>query len=169
MRLLYAGNAVSKVKSKDAVKLITVRTTAFPAANAAGGSAGKEDIAAVSQDKSEYNGAELTKVQGFDSGQGWLVECRPLFFFWFLVLIFDRLVPWPKVSGFCLVWWARSGVQYRVFFHSCRPAFPCRATYVGTERSFEIQTTVQELVFSFLPPASPCRATARTSAARAWL
>lgn len=60
-RPIYAGNAISKVKSKDAVKLITVRPTAFPAANVAGGNAEKQDVAAVSQDKVEYNGAELIK------------------------------------------------------------------------------------------------------------
>src|ERR1700755_2183280 len=35
-RLIYAGNAVQTVRSKDAKKVITVRTTAFQAAGAGG-------------------------------------------------------------------------------------------------------------------------------------
>ena len=38
-RPMYAGNAVAKVRSKDAVKVLTVRATAFEKAAAAGGSA----------------------------------------------------------------------------------------------------------------------------------
>ncbi|HKC33449.1 MAG TPA: electron transfer flavoprotein subunit alpha/FixB family protein, partial [Xanthobacteraceae bacterium] len=45
-RLIYAGNAVQTVRSKDAKKVITVRTTAFQAA-AAGGSAPVEAVGAA--------------------------------------------------------------------------------------------------------------------------
>ncbi|KND01949.1 uncharacterized protein SPPG_02456 [Spizellomyces punctatus DAOM BR117] len=41
VRPIYAGNAVATVKSKEPIKVITVRTTAFPAA-ASGGSASTE-------------------------------------------------------------------------------------------------------------------------------
>jgi electron transfer flavoprotein alpha subunit len=41
---IYAGNALATVKSADAVKVLTVRTTAFDAA-ASGGSAGVENVA----------------------------------------------------------------------------------------------------------------------------
>src|SRR5678815_888722 len=38
VRPIYAGNALATVKSKDAIKIITVRTTAFDAVAASGGS-----------------------------------------------------------------------------------------------------------------------------------
>jgi electron transfer flavoprotein alpha subunit len=38
MRLIYAGNAILKLKSNDAIKIITVRSTAFEAAKEGGGS-----------------------------------------------------------------------------------------------------------------------------------
>lgn len=36
------GNAIAKVKAKDAVKVLTVRTTAFPAAASSGSGASTE-------------------------------------------------------------------------------------------------------------------------------
>jgi len=45
VRPIYAGNALMTVKSNDAVKLITARSTAFDAAEATGGSAGTEELA----------------------------------------------------------------------------------------------------------------------------
>ena len=45
VRPIYAGNALMTVKSKDTVKLITVRSTAFDAVEATGGSASSEEIA----------------------------------------------------------------------------------------------------------------------------
>jgi electron transfer flavoprotein alpha subunit len=38
MRLIYAGNAILKLKSNDPIKIITVRGTAFEAAKEDGGS-----------------------------------------------------------------------------------------------------------------------------------
>ena len=46
-RYIYAGNALATVKSTDAKRVITVRTTAFPAAAAEGGSAEIATVAAV--------------------------------------------------------------------------------------------------------------------------
>ena len=46
-RYIYAGNALATVQTSDAQKVITVRTTAFDAAPAEGGSAGIERIDAV--------------------------------------------------------------------------------------------------------------------------
>ena len=46
-RYVYAGNALATVKSADAKRVITVRTTAFPAAAAEGGSASVETVPAV--------------------------------------------------------------------------------------------------------------------------
>jgi len=45
VRLTYAGNAVTTVQSSDKIKVITVRSTGFDAAAAAGGSAPIETIA----------------------------------------------------------------------------------------------------------------------------
>lgn len=46
-RPIYAGNAIATVQSADPVKVLTVRTTAFDPAPAAGGSAAVESVAAV--------------------------------------------------------------------------------------------------------------------------
>ncbi|KKO72894.1 electron transfer flavoprotein subunit alpha/FixB family protein [Kerstersia gyiorum] len=46
-RPIYAGNAIATVQSADTVKVLTVRTTAFDAAPADGGSAAVETVAAV--------------------------------------------------------------------------------------------------------------------------
>ena len=46
-RPIYAGNAIQTVQSSDAKKIITVRTTAFAAAAAEGGSASIEDAPAT--------------------------------------------------------------------------------------------------------------------------
>jgi electron transfer flavoprotein alpha subunit len=62
-RLIYAGNAVQTVRSKDAKKVITVRTTAFQAA-AAGGSAPVEAVgAAADPGISSFVGEELSKSE----------------------------------------------------------------------------------------------------------
>jgi electron transfer flavoprotein alpha subunit len=61
-RPIYAGNAIATVQSTDATKVITVRTTGFDAAAAAGGSAAVESIAAVADSgKSSFAGREVTK------------------------------------------------------------------------------------------------------------
>jgi electron transfer flavoprotein alpha subunit len=61
VRPIYAGNALATVQSKDAVKVITVRASAFPAA-AAGGNAGIEKVdAGPDAALSEFVGQELTK------------------------------------------------------------------------------------------------------------
>ncbi|WP_428607864.1 electron transfer flavoprotein subunit alpha/FixB family protein [Sedimenticola sp.] len=60
VRPIYAGNALATVQSSDRIKLITVRGTAFDAAES-GGSATIEPIAAgEGYTKSRYLGAELT-------------------------------------------------------------------------------------------------------------
>ncbi len=61
VRPIYAGNALATVKSADAVKVITVRTTAFEAAGE-GGSGVVEQVAAVADaGLSKLVGRELTK------------------------------------------------------------------------------------------------------------
>lgn len=49
-RPMYAGNAIATVKSKDSVKVITVRATAFDKAAAEGGSASVEAFEAADAD-----------------------------------------------------------------------------------------------------------------------
>ncbi len=61
-RPIYAGNAVATVQSSDAVKVITVRTTAFDAAAAEGGSAAVEKVAAAAVPaQSSFVGRETAK------------------------------------------------------------------------------------------------------------
>lgn len=61
-RPIYAGNAIATVQSCDIVKVLTVRTTAFTAAIASGGSATIELVAAVADfNKSKFMGREVTK------------------------------------------------------------------------------------------------------------
>lgn len=63
-RPIYAGNAIATVQSTDAKKLITVRTTAFAAADATSGSATVENIDASSNPElSSFVGAELSKSE----------------------------------------------------------------------------------------------------------
>ena len=62
-RPIYAGNAMATVRSKDAVKLITVRTTAFEAA-AEDGDVPVEEVSAVEDaGLSRFAGEELTRTE----------------------------------------------------------------------------------------------------------
>jgi electron transfer flavoprotein alpha subunit len=64
VRPIYAGNALATVQSKDAVKIITVRGTAFPPVEAEGGSAAVEAISGPgSAGLSEFVKAELSKSE----------------------------------------------------------------------------------------------------------
>jgi electron transfer flavoprotein alpha subunit len=62
VRTIYAGNAVTKVKSNDNVKIVTVRGTAFPPAES-GGSGTVENAPDFSPpvDQSSFVGQELSK------------------------------------------------------------------------------------------------------------
>lgn len=75
-RPIYAGNAIQTVKSKDAKKVITVRTSTFAAA-AAGGSAGVENVVAaadpglssfLSEEVAKSDRPELTSAKIIVSG-----------------------------------------------------------------------------------------------------
>lgn len=78
IRSVYAGNAIMTLKSKDAVKVITVRGTSFEAAEAQGGSAGSENVAVadlpvdmsqfISQELSKSDRPELTAAKSVVSG-----------------------------------------------------------------------------------------------------
>jgi electron transfer flavoprotein alpha subunit len=64
VRPIYAGNALATVKSKDAIKVITVRTTAFDAMGATGGSAQVENISAPADSGlSSFVGREVSKSE----------------------------------------------------------------------------------------------------------
>ncbi len=61
VRPIYAGNALATVKSADAVKVITVRTTAFDAAGTGGAAAVERSAAGADLGQSKLVGRELTK------------------------------------------------------------------------------------------------------------
>jgi len=80
VRPIYAGNALATVKSSDAVKVITVRTTAFDAVGN-GGSAAVETIAAGPDlGQSKLVGRELTKSARPELGAAKIIVsgCRGL-------------------------------------------------------------------------------------------
>lgn len=60
-RPIYAGNAVATVQSADAVKVATVRGTAFDAVAAEGGSAAIENLAAVTASGARFISEEIAK------------------------------------------------------------------------------------------------------------
>ena len=61
-RPIYAGNVIATVQSTDAIKVLTVRGTAFDAAPADGGSAAIEAVASAhNAGKSEFKGEEVAK------------------------------------------------------------------------------------------------------------
>ena len=63
-RLIYAGNAVQTVRSKDKTKVITVRTSTFQGTGAGGGSAPIEEAgAAADPGISTFVGEELSKSE----------------------------------------------------------------------------------------------------------
>ncbi|BBK40212.1 electron transfer flavoprotein subunit beta [Allostella vacuolata] len=64
VRPIYAGNALATVQSKDAVKVITVRTTGFGPAAAEGGNAAIESAAGAGDaGQSSFVGNELSKSE----------------------------------------------------------------------------------------------------------
>lgn len=63
-RPVYAGNAIATVESSDAIKLLTIRTTAFDAAMATGGNAPIKsgDVSALSSSElTQFVSEEITK------------------------------------------------------------------------------------------------------------
>ncbi len=94
VRPIYAGNALATVKSKDAIKIITVRTTGFDAGSATGGSASIETVQVpadqnissfVSREVSKSERPELTSAKiivsggrGMASGENFTKVLEPL-------------------------------------------------------------------------------------------
>jgi electron transfer flavoprotein alpha subunit len=62
-RLIYAGNAVQTVKSKDAKKVITVRTSTFPATGEGGSAAVEAAPSSADPGISSFVGEELSKSE----------------------------------------------------------------------------------------------------------
>ena len=64
VRPIYAGNAMATVKSADAIKVVTVRTTAFDPAPPQGGSGTIEPVAAAADPGlASFVGHELSKLE----------------------------------------------------------------------------------------------------------
>jgi electron transfer flavoprotein alpha subunit len=94
VRPIYAGNAMATVQSSDAIKVITVRTTAFPAAPATGGAAAVDNVTAaadpalssfVRQELSKSERPELTSAKivisggrGMQSGENFKKYLEPV-------------------------------------------------------------------------------------------
>jgi electron transfer flavoprotein alpha subunit len=62
-RLIYAGNAVQAVRSKDKIKVITVRTSTFQAAGEGGAAPIEEASAAADPGISSFVGEELSRSE----------------------------------------------------------------------------------------------------------
>ncbi|MCA3181545.1 MAG: electron transfer flavoprotein subunit alpha/FixB family protein [Burkholderiales bacterium] len=63
-RPIYAGNAIATVQSSDAVKVLTVRTTAFDPAASSGGSAAVEAVsAAADPGTAQFVGREVARSE----------------------------------------------------------------------------------------------------------
>lgn len=68
-RPIYAGNAIATVRSSALIKVITVRTTAFEAVAAEGGSASVETVAALADSgKSSFISEDIAKSDRPDLG-----------------------------------------------------------------------------------------------------
>jgi len=63
VRPIYAGNAMATVRSKDAIKMISVRTTAFESATEEGEATIEEIAGAQESGLSKFAGEELTRSE----------------------------------------------------------------------------------------------------------
>ena len=63
IRPIYAGNAMATIRSKDAIKMISVRTTAFESATEEGEAAIEEVAGAQESGLSKFAGEELTRSE----------------------------------------------------------------------------------------------------------
>ena len=73
-RYVYAGNALATVRSLDAKRVVTIRTTAFPAAAAEGGAAGVQTAAALEPSGlARFLGREVSRSDRPDLGSARVV------------------------------------------------------------------------------------------------
>jgi electron transfer flavoprotein alpha subunit len=63
VRPIYAGNAMATIRSKDAIKMISVRTTAFESATEEGEAAIEDVAGAQESGLSKFAGEELTRSE----------------------------------------------------------------------------------------------------------
>jgi len=75
VRNIYAGNAIATVKSKDPVKVATIRTTSFPAASKDGGSGAAQNLAGGAHASSQFVKQELVKSERPDLASASRVVC----------------------------------------------------------------------------------------------
>ncbi|KAI8813104.1 hypothetical protein BJ742DRAFT_791025 [Cladochytrium replicatum] len=74
VRPIYAGNALAKVETKDPIKILTVRSTAFPPAAAGSGAAAVETSLTVdTSSKTQWVGEELSKSDRPELGSAKIV------------------------------------------------------------------------------------------------
>jgi len=74
VRPIYAGNAIAHVKSNDPIKIVTVRSSAFPPASTSGGSAKTEPApSAETSVSTQFVGEELTKSDRPELGSAKIV------------------------------------------------------------------------------------------------
>lgn len=73
-RPIYAGNAIATVKSSDAIKILTIRATAFEPLKAEGGQATIEDLPApAAAETVKFIGAELSQSERPELGAARIV------------------------------------------------------------------------------------------------
>ncbi|XP_023230744.1 electron transfer flavoprotein subunit alpha, mitochondrial-like [Centruroides sculpturatus] len=65
VRTIYAGNAIQTLKAKDPVKVLTIRATCFEASeiSSGGGTVEPAPVSQVENQKSQYNGQQLTESE----------------------------------------------------------------------------------------------------------
>jgi electron transfer flavoprotein alpha subunit len=88
LRLIYAGNAILKLKSNDQIKIITVRGTAFEAAQQGGGSGDvkvEKLDSSVKNDLSEFVTREIQKSERPELSSARIVCLHLNFIFCFFI------------------------------------------------------------------------------------
>ncbi|KAI8996708.1 electron transfer flavoprotein, alpha subunit [Gaertneriomyces semiglobifer] len=73
VRPIYAGNAIATVKSSDAIKVVTIRTTAFPAASTGGSASTEAAPAADTTSTTEFVKEEISKSDRPELGSAKIV------------------------------------------------------------------------------------------------
>jgi electron transfer flavoprotein alpha subunit len=101
LRLIYAGNAILKLKSNDQIKIITVRGTAFEAAQQGGGSGDvkvEKLDSSVKNDLSEFVTREIQKSERPELASARIVCLHLNFIFCFLFIQFIDFLWWSCIK-----------------------------------------------------------------------